>query len=327
MTGSEVGFPTDDTGRPNESEAPGGPGGPDESTAPNASGKQNIAHSSDVPAETDRATEQQPAAGAEPPVGGPVRAVIMHAHLRRAEQALQACAALLSMTPGRPHVTTQVPAPAWRRSTPGEARWPATAAILVAIALQVALPGRLVLGPRWLLPGLEIAALAGLVTANPNRMTRHTLHIRMISLVMIGAATLANSWSAALLVLRIAQGRNSDTAGPLLATGAAIWITNIIVFALWYWEFDRGGAVARAQGKQAWLDFEFPQMQNPELAKPDWEPRFADYLYLSFTNATAFSPTDTLPMTRWAKMTMLVQALVALITITLVIARAVNVLR
>ena len=266
-----------------------------------------------------------PSAPPETPTGSSPHTVVMHTHLRRAEQALQACAALLSLGPDR--TQTSAHAPAWRRPTLGETRWPATAAILVAIALQVALPGRLILGPRWLLPGLEVAALIGLVAANPNRMTRYSPNIRMISLVMIGAATLANSWSAGLLVLRIAQGRNSDTAGPLLATGAAIWITNIIVFALWYWEFDRGGAVARANGQQPWLDFQFPQMQNPDLAKPDWEPQFADYLYLSFTNATAFSPTDTLPMTRWAKMTMLVQAIVALITITLVIARAVNVLR
>jgi uncharacterized membrane protein len=110
-------------------------------------------------------------------------------------------------------------------------------------------------------------------------------------------------------------------------TGAAIWLTNVIVFALWYWEFDRGGPVARALARKPLPDFQFVQMQSPELAHPDWEPAFMDYLYLSFTNATAFSPTDVLPLSRWAKATMLLQSAISLVTVALVIARAVNVLK
>jgi uncharacterized membrane protein len=101
-------------------------------------------------------------------------------------------------------------------------------------------------------------------------------------------------------------------------------LTNIIAFALWYWQFDRGGPAAHAHAHRVLPDFQFVQMQNPKAAGRDWEPEFIDYLYLSFTNATAFSPTDVMPLSRWAKLTMLAQSLISLITVTLVIARAVN---
>jgi uncharacterized membrane protein len=111
-----------------------------------------------------------------------------------------------------------------------------------------------------------------------------------------------------------------------LLTGGAIWLTNVIVFGIWYWEFDRGGPLERAVGSQPYPDFVFPQMTNPELAPADWEPGFVDYLYVSFTNAMAFSPTDTMPMTRWAKLTMLLQSLISVVILVLVVARAVNIL-
>jgi uncharacterized membrane protein len=101
----------------------------------------------------------------------------------------------------------------------------------------------------------------------------------------------------------------------------------VIIFALWYWEFDRGGPVSRAHAHRPYPDFLFPQMSTPDMAPSEWEPRFVDYLYLSFTNATAFSPTDVMPLSRWAKLTMLAQSAVSLITVALVIARAVNVLK
>jgi uncharacterized membrane protein len=134
-------------------------------------------------------------------------------------------------------------------------------------------------------------------------------------------------WSAALLAIELIAGRAGRDAGPLLSTGAAIWLTNIVAFALWYWQFDRGGPAARAHARRRIPDFQFVQMQSPEFAHPDWEPQFMDYLYLSFTNATAFSPTDVMPLSRWAKLTMLVQSLVSLVTVALVIARAVNILK
>jgi hypothetical protein len=112
----------------------------------------------------------------------------------------------------------------------------------------------------------------------------------------------------------------------LLARGASVYLTNIIVFGLWYWEWDRGGPVARAKGERPYPDFLFPQMATPHVAKPNWRPTFVDYLYVSVTNVMAFSPTDTMPLARWAKALMTVQAMVALSTAALVISRAVNVL-
>ncbi len=113
---------------------------------------------------------------------------------------------------------------------------------------------------------------------------------------------------------------------PLLMWGSTVWLTNVIVFALGYWELDRGGPAARAMARKTHPDFLFSQMTVPELIHKDWEPGFVDYLYLSFTNATAFSPTDTLPLSRWAKLLMMAESLVSLITVALIVARAVNVL-
>jgi hypothetical protein len=217
-------------------------------------------------------------------------------------------------------------APAWLRVTPGESRWAVTLIGALAIGLQLALPARLTLS-YWLLPGLESALLVALVAANPGRMNREYGPLRAASLMLTALITLANSWSAALLAIELVAGRVGDDAGALLRNGGAIWLTNVIAFGLLYWQFDRGGAAARAHARRTLPDFLFPQMQSPEMTHPDWEPAFFDYLYLSFTNATAFSPTDVLPLSRWAKMTMMAQSVVALVTVALVIARAVNVLR
>jgi uncharacterized membrane protein len=215
--------------------------------------------------------------------------------------------------------------PAWRRRTPGERRWPAASAVVVAIALQVLLPGSIVPVTRLFLPIVELVLLVAMVAANPYRVDRESSVLRMLGLAILAAVALSNGWSVVLLVQRILTGRTS-TPGQLLAAGAAIWLTNVIVFALAYWEFDRGGPALRAAGRRSVPDFLFAQMQSPDLAAPDWEPEFADYLYLSFTNATAFSPTDVLPLSRWAKMIMMVQSAVALMVVVLVVARAVNVL-
>jgi hypothetical protein len=107
-----------------------------------------------------------------------------------------------------------------------------------------------------------------------------------------------------------------------------VWLTNIVVFALWYWEFDRGGPVARALNVKHYPDFQFVQMVSPpEMVPPDWEPNFVDYLYLALTNAAAFSPTDVMPLSRWAKVAMAAQSLVSIVTVALVVSRAVNILQ
>ena len=218
--------------------------------------------------------------------------------------------------------------PAWKRPTQGEARWQVAVAVAVAVALQFPLPGRLVLlHPAWLLPAMEGLLLLALVIANPRRINRESRAIRLLGLTLAAALSLANAWSVARLVAGLVQGTEGSTAGPLLVTGGVIWLTNVIVFALWYWEFDRGGPVSRANATRIYPDFQFAQMASPHLAPPRWEPAFGDYLYLSFTNAAAFSPTDVLPLSRWAKMAMTVQAAVSIVTVALVIARAVNILK
>jgi uncharacterized membrane protein len=219
--------------------------------------------------------------------------------------------------------------PAWKRPTEGEARWQAAVAVAVAVALQFPLPGRLVLlHPAWLLPVLEGLLLLALVMANPRRINRESRAIRLLGLTLAGILSLANAWSVARLVVALVHGGPVGNApGPLLITGGAIWLTNIVVFALWYWEFDRGGPVARANATRMYPDFQFVQMASPQLAPPGWEPTFGDYLYLSFTNAAAFSPTDVMPLSRWAKMAMTAQACVSIVTVVLVVARAVNILK
>ena len=224
-------------------------------------------------------------------------------------------------------VGRRVAEPAWRRVTQGEPRWPVTLAVLAAIGLQVALPPRFSPYTQWLLPVLEVLLLFGLVLANPGKIDRRSTALRRASMALIAVISLANALSAIRLIVGLIRGTEGTRAGPLLAVGAAIWLTNVIVFALWYWELDRGGPVARAHGDLPNPDFVFPQMQSPELVAPDWEPQFVDYFYVSFTNATAFSPTDTMPFSRWAKLTMMLQSAVSLAVVILVIARAVNVLK
>jgi len=199
---------------------------------------------------------------------------------------------------------------------------------MTATALQLALPPRLAMPPRYLLPGLEILLLIGLTAANPGRIDRREMHLRVTGIVLIAAVSIANMWSATRLVWELVRAEPiADSAARLMVNGGSIYLTNIIVFALWYWELDRGGPAARTHGVECYPDFLFPQMSSPDMAPPEWEPAFADYLYLSLTNATAFSPTDVMPLTRSAKAAMGLQSAVALSTVALVISRAINILR
>lgn len=215
---------------------------------------------------------------------------------------------------------------AWGIASPSEHRWPASVAVVVAIVLQLVLPDTVVrgLGPRALIPALEGALLVVLVIANPGRINRESSVLRGLSLALIALITAANG--VALGELMHALLYHSHTGGrSLLFASVPIWLTNVIVFGLWYWELDRGGVAARLHASHRQPDFLFPQMSTPGSA-PGWTPDFLDYLYTSFTNATAFSPTDTMPMTAWAKLLMMVQSLASLLTVALVISRAVNIL-
>jgi hypothetical protein len=216
--------------------------------------------------------------------------------------------------------------PSWLRPGDPENRWPVLIAILAAIVIQHAIPLQYTVLPRWPLIVMELLLLAVMLVVNPVRISRPTTVGRWASLILTAAITVDNTASAVVLAKRILSGEVSNNAAVLLGGGAAIFVTNVIAFGIWYWELDRGGPFARRSGEKPYPDFLFPQMTDPSKAQPDWRPTFVDYLYVSFTNVVAFSPTDTMPLARWAKAMMTVQALVSTTTIALVIARAVNVL-
>jgi uncharacterized membrane protein len=207
----------------------------------------------------------------------------------------------------------------------GEHRWPSALAVAVAILLQLLLPAPMVPQGRYLLPMLELALLVALVVANPFRMNRESAALRVAGLGLTALVGLSNGWSALLLAARILDG--TYVAGPaaLLGTGGAIWLTNVLAFALLYWELDGGGPGDRlsAAGEP---DLAFAQTQNPELAGPEWRPEFADYLFVAFTTGTSFGPTDVAVLSRRLKVAVMTQAAVALVVVVLVVARAVNVL-
>lgn len=216
---------------------------------------------------------------------------------------------------------------AWLRKTAGEHRLPAAVAVLCMVVLQVILPQTLAPTPHFLLPAIEVAVFVVLVIGNPTRLVKQSKALRFAALTLVVVNSVAVAWSVFLLVHELLYPVGHFSGVQLLAWGIVIWLTNVIVFALWYWETDRGGPASRANACHDHVDFLFTQMTlDDSMGHRDWEPGFVDYFYLSFTNATAFSPTDTLPLTRWAKLTMLAQSAISLITVALVVARAVNVI-
>ncbi len=254
----------------------------------------------------------------EAPGGGDDTTQALRHHLTQVERLLQTGSAATAGFARKPR---------WQQAGPAEERVTAALAMVLAIGLQILLPDDLAFKPRWILPALEIALFLGLTLANPVRMDRDSSLLRVANLVLIALISLANAWSAVLLVHGLALGHGTTDAIGLLGNGASIYATNILVFGLWYWEIDRGGPMARARGIDPHPDFMFPQMSAPHVGPADWRPAFIDYLYVSFTNATAFSPTDTMPLSRTAKAMMALQSAVALVTIGLIVARAVNVLK
>jgi uncharacterized membrane protein len=215
---------------------------------------------------------------------------------------------------------------AWGVESHGEARWPVLLAVLVAIALQLVLPNNVIrgLGNRALIPSLEAVLLLVLLVANPGQISAEASRLRMVSLTLIALISAANLVSLIELIHALLYGSKAG-GRPLVYASVPIWLTNVIVFGLWYWELDRGGPVARQLASHRRPDFLFPQMSTPG-SSPGWTPDFLDYLYTSFTNATAFSPTDTMPLTPWAKLLMMLQSLASLVTVAVVVSRAVNIL-
>jgi uncharacterized membrane protein len=215
---------------------------------------------------------------------------------------------------------------AWGVPSKKEYRWPASTAIAVAIAFYMMLPDRYTAGPSWLMPCLEMAILIPLTFKAPHRVAGEGRLEQFLSISLIAIVNAANLFSLGLLIDMLLY-HGSKVSGPeLIYSSIGIWSTNVIVYSLWYWEVDRGGPDQRLLEDHSAPDFLFPQMNTPGCASPDWTPRFIDYLYLAFTNATAFSPTDVMPLTPTAKVLMLSQSIISLITITIVAARAVNIL-
>ncbi len=203
--------------------------------------------------------------------------------------------------------------------------WEPQLVVLLAIVLDLWLPQRVTVGPRWLLPALEGALLIALVILAPNMRPHHAHWRRRLALGLIGVVSATNIFSLVELCRLLVHG-HPENGRALIGGGIVLWCTNVLLFGLWYWELDRGGPLARRQREDDQPDFMFVQHSNPEVASPGWEPGMIDYLYLSFTNATAFSPTDTMPLTPIAKILMAAQSLAALLTVGLVVARAVNIL-
>lgn len=218
------------------------------------------------------------------------------------------------------------PSKAWGGAAKSEPRWPASLAIVIVAALNFVLPGKFTLGPPWLFPLLEMVLLVPLSIVAPRRRPDERRWERLAAIALIGIANLANVTSLFFLIQRLIFTGKDITGKELLYSSVAIWLTNVVVFALWYWELDRGGPDSRLRADHGPPDFLFPQMVTPECSATNWSPAFFDYLYVAFTNATAFSPTDTMPLTTWAKMLMLVESLASLATIAIVASRAINIL-
>jgi uncharacterized membrane protein len=217
--------------------------------------------------------------------------------------------------PGRPYPPPAEPEPAW----------PAWLTVLAAIGLQLALPAKLTVGPVWMLPALEGVLLAGMFISTPNQLEHEHPRRRRVALSLTAIVSAANAVSLGLLTHYLLH-HNVANGQHLIGAGALIWLTNFLIFALWYWELDRGGPGRRAAAHDGPPDFLFPQMSDDRVEPLNWRPGFIDYLYVSLTNATAFSPTDTMPLSPMAKSVMGAQALISLVTIGLIISRAVNIL-
>lgn len=222
---------------------------------------------------------------------------------------------------------------AWRRA---ESRWPASAAILLAVALNVAGHDDDTSAVRLVAAGLTLALLVPLFLVNPHRLDSETRWSRGVSIALAIVLAAANQVNVVAVVISLIDGATDGP--PLLLTALQVWVTNVVAYALLFWELDRGGPVARGTLLRAELppaDFAFPQDTyrdaTSEVAvtsseRADWRPGFIDYLAVSTTNTMAFSPTDTMPLSSRMKLLMIAQAFTGFILLALVISRAVNIL-
>jgi len=209
-----------------------------------------------------------------------------------------------------------------------EKRWPLVGALAVAIVIPLLLPARFSLGPKWIVPAIEVLLLVAIAVADRARDDRRPAMVRALSVALMVVLVAEAAGVTARLVIDLVEGgpeTNNPTA--LLSVGFGVWLYTILAFAFLYWVLDGGGPDARLWAPPEYPHLAFPEQLNPVVAAPGWRPQFFDYLYLGFTNATAFSPTDVMPLARWGKAAMTMQAAVSLVILGLVIARAVNILK
>jgi uncharacterized membrane protein len=204
--------------------------------------------------------------------------------------------------------------------------WHVQATMLIAITLQLLLPDRYVFGSRWVLIGIEALLLVAMSFTTPKERIFKSISRRINVFLLIILTGIANGYALIEVTRRLLESGRINNGRELILTAVNIYITNIIIFGLWYWEMDAGGPGQRLLAAKHEQDFLFPQSQHEDFKHPHWQPTFIDYLYVSSTNGMAFSPTDTMPLSRRAKMLMLGQAALSLVSVALVAARAVNIL-
>jgi hypothetical protein len=217
-----------------------------------------------------------------------------------------------------------------------ESRWEAAPAVALVIAMQLLLAlvsrsqhWKLWVFPWWvwLIPVVpELLLLLPLAWSRSRRRLQQLGHRRTVAIALLAVVSFANALLLLAVIASLVSG-NERSGAQLLLKAITVWTTNVVAFGLWYWAFDRGGPVRRLRPDQPPPDFQFPQMENPQLAAPGWQPQLVDYLYVSFTNSIAFSPTDSMPLSRWAKLLMLTESALSSMTILLVAARAVNIFK
>ncbi len=211
----------------------------------------------------------------------------------------------------------------------GEPRWPMALGVLATGLLRASLPSQLRNGDaRWVFLVVVVALLAVLIIGDPGRIDRDRPWLRVATSGLIAVISLANADAAIRLVVSIINVSSfTNNAKVLLASGAAIWLTNVITFGLWYWALDRGGPAARTSGHGSAPSLIFPEMKNEEHVGADWSPKFVDYFHFAFATATAFSPTDVSAIRPWTKLMMMAEEAISLVVALLVVARAVNILK
>jgi uncharacterized membrane protein len=214
------------------------------------------------------------------------------------------------------------------RLSPESYVWPLVATALVIVP-HVAIPIRNRIGPPVFVPTVEVLAFLVMlgIAAKPGPVPARA---RPVILVLFGVLVAANAFAAVRLVVLVLDNRSVDgaplTAGRLLTAGVLNLATNVVTFGLLYWQLDGGGPAGRVVAPVPYPDFQFPQTSTPGLAAPGWRPQFMDHLFLAYTNVVAFSPTDTMPLTRRAKGLMALQSLISLGVLVVVLARVINIL-